>query len=171
MSLKKDQQIKLTGLLIALGILGFILAGNLKKGQPQKAPPASTAAVVAPPEAPLPVSIVPAKDKAKPKPKVMPDQVKALLNTVGRSDPFTPESRTTGAPGAANAALTLLGVIWDEHSPGAIFGDAIVACGDMIAGRKVLRIEKAAVVLQDSDKELRVNIGENVPDLPPQEGF
>ena len=171
MSLKKDQQIKLIGLLIALGILGFILAGSLKKGQPQKAPPASTAAAAAPREAQLPASIVPANDKAKPKLKVMPEQVKALLNTVGRGDPFTPESRSAAATGAADAALILLGVIWDEHGPGAIFGDTIVACGDVIAGRKVLRIEKGAVVLQDANKELRVNIGESAPDLPPPESF
>jgi hypothetical protein len=113
MSLKKDQQIKLIGLLIAVVILGLIMAGNRKGGQTQKTPPISTVAAVAPPETLPPVSIVPANDKEKPKPKVMPEQVKALLNTVGRGDPFTPESRPAAATGAADAALILLGVIWD----------------------------------------------------------
>jgi len=47
----------------------------------------------------------------------------------------------------------LKGIIWDSQKPYAIIGDSVIMEGDYIDNKKVIKIDKDAVILDNNGKE------------------
>lgn len=75
----------------------------------------------------------------------------------GRQDPFASiEGRVVKQE--ARERLELEGIIWDKSQPLAIINDIIVGDGGMIDGKKVLRIEKDRVFLEENGKQFELRL-------------
>ena len=141
---KRDRVI--SGLLImAFAILVIILIANYKKShKPIQVKKASKEETVIKKTKGI-------KKKAVRKKK--PIEIEAMLQEVGREDPFLPASEKDIPVGPARAELNLVGIMWDEARPLAIINDTIVGEGDMIRNKKVIKIGKKSVVLSEDGRE------------------
>lgn len=79
-------------------------------------------------------------------------QVEYLLVKLQQVNPFKSD-HAVGVPKADVAVSQLKGIIWDEKFPYALIGTSVVIEGDIIAGKKVIKINKDSVVLDNNGKE------------------
>lgn len=74
-------------------------------------------------------------------------------------DPFSRVPfKETNVSSPKQDIFSLSGIIWDDVSPKAIVNGKIVREGDSIGGKKVIKIEKDAVVLKDKNKTYRLTL-------------
>jgi len=161
--MKKDQQIKLIGFIIAIFIFIFILVENSKMSQNNDAQSRKQRAQqkvetkASESYGKKVTDIITAKTCKK---KEMPPEIQALLSSVGREDPFLLGSRRMTAEQANNQSLYLRGVVWDQVKPMAIINDIIVTVGDIISEKEVVKIERERVILKEGEEEIMLRLGE-----------
>jgi len=72
-----------------------------------------------------------------------------LLKEIRRGNPFRPD-HATGASSAAGYNTELRGIIWDPKAPYALIGEFVVREGDIFDNKKVIKINKNSVVLDNN---------------------
>lgn len=75
----------------------------------------------------------------------------SLLNELKNLNPFFPEHSIGAAQSGQGSGLK--GIVWDKSRPFAIIGYKIVVEGDEIDGKKVIKINKGSVELDDNGKK------------------
>lgn len=75
---------------------------------------------------------------------------------VSSRNPFTMEAVAFQRLGP----MTLNGIVWDEKNPKAVINDRIVGVGEVIGGRKVVKIEQTRVVLNDGANQMELRLGQ-----------
>jgi len=93
-------------------------------------------------------SAVPAKTKEQ----LENQEVNSLLNELKQKNPFRPD-HAMGLAIEIQAGNDLKGIIWDSERPFAIIGNSVVAEGEYIDNKKVLKINKRFVILDNNGKE------------------
>ena len=83
-------------------------------------------------------------------------QVRAELR-----DPFTFGPREGEAQ---HPQQTLIGILWDAARPLAIFGEELVAVGDVVAGWRVIEIKQEGVVIQRDEHREFITPGNHLPE-------
>ena len=133
------------GMSIMVGLALVVLAVVVLNGRsPRQAPPS------------LPGPVIESKEtgeSAKPErpprqEKSMPQEIQALLGSVGRTDPFSLPKRGVVRKVRRQSEFSLEGIIWDRQKPLAIINDQIVSEGEVLEGRVIERIEKNRVILK-----------------------
>ena len=71
----------------------------------------------------------------------------------GRQDPFAPLAGRADKHPVTRGKLELKGILWDESQPLAVINEVVVREGEIVDGRKILRIEKTKVILEEDGKE------------------
>ncbi|MCP4650845.1 MAG: hypothetical protein GY853_12315 [PVC group bacterium] len=91
------------------------------------------------------------KDDLTPEPEVEAETQDMLpANIYGREDPFAQVVlRDPGIDGDISGGLRLGGLIVGGGQPLAMINDKVVAVGEVVDGKKVVKIEKESVVLED----------------------
>ena len=64
------------------------------------------------------------------------------------------------AEAQAFANVVLNGIAWDEKNPKAIINDRICELGEVVGGRKIVKIEQNRVVLNDGVENLELRLGQ-----------
>jgi type II secretory pathway component PulC len=79
------------------------------------------------------------------------EEAESLLGELRQINPFLPEhvSRT----GQKEAASVLKGIFWDEASPYAIIGERVIVEGDSLEGKRVRKINRDSVILDNDGLE------------------
>ena len=76
-----------------------------------------------------------------------------LLKAIKQTNPFRPDHAVGSIAIDRSADNTLKGIFWDRQKPFAIIGDSVVIEGDTIDNKKVTRIDKDTVTLDNQGKE------------------
>lgn len=79
-----------------------------------------------------------------------------LLENLKQKNPFNKDHSEIYKYRFATGTLNLSGVIYDGEKPLAIINGRIVAVGDLIDNKQVVKITPAEVVLKDREKEYRL---------------
>ncbi|MEW6101765.1 MAG: hypothetical protein AB1481_05665 [Candidatus Omnitrophota bacterium] len=79
------------------------------------------------------------------------EEEESLLKELLRKDPFNPGHGVTIAPKAGGSELK--GIVWDEEGPYAIMGDNVIKEGDYLGEKKVLKIYKDYIVVDNKGRE------------------
>lgn len=144
--LSKNEKIKLGFFITASVILVIILIANHKRGhKPIQVKEAGRKEALI-----IERAKEPEMRKVK---KKKPAEIEALLQEVGRKDPFLPPPSGKYIPPASSGGgeLNLAGIIWDAERPLAIINDTVIGEGDKIGDKKVIKIEKESVILIQED--------------------
>ena len=75
-----------------------------------------------------------------------------LLNALKQKNPFRSDHFSTVPQTSSGSDLR--GISWDSEKPFAIIGDRVVAAGDSLDGKKVIKINKDSVVLEEDGREI-----------------
>jgi hypothetical protein len=75
-------------------------------------------------------------------------------------DPFVAQGKLKKKGPSAPTTLHLSGIMWDEKKPAAIINDNIVSAGDEVQGKKIIKIEKDKVILQEDGQEYILRLEE-----------
>lgn len=59
----------------------------------------------------------------------------------------------------------LMGIIWDQDKPAALFDDRVLFVGGEISGYKIVDIKKDSATLSDGEQNIEVSIGEHLPQI------
>jgi hypothetical protein len=81
------------------------------------------------------------------------EELKGRMALPWSRDPFIAQEKFKKKGVSKAGALKLSGILWDETKPAAIIDDNIVSVGDKIGDRKVTRITKDTVVLEENGEE------------------
>ncbi len=85
-------------------------------------------------------------------------RIEAKTEQIGWArNPFV-RGRVSGPAGVVS--LNLSGIIWDEQNPSAIIGNTVVMEGDAIGKYKVIKINRASVILSSEEGKKILNIWE-----------
>lgn len=93
------------------------------------------------------------QEKIEIKQKDTVEETGALLKELSGKNPFRPDHSFRGTVAGQPQSEALKGIVWDQKRPYAILGGSVVIEGDEINGKKVLRIERNAVVLDDGIRQ------------------
>lgn len=85
--------------------------------------------------------------------KIMPEEIRRLLENVGRDDPFVPPQKGYRTSLPVTEKSQLEGIIWSEDKPMAIINGEIVGEGQIIGDKKIIKIEKDSVIVESQDGE------------------
>lgn len=83
-----------------------------------------------------------------------------LLKELKQKNPFRPD-HAVGFAIEPEGSSGLKGIIWDSRRPFAIIGNNVVIEGDYMDNKKVIRINKDSVVLDNEGKEEILRIEES----------
>ncbi len=72
-----------------------------------------------------------------------------LIKEIRMGNPFRPD-HATGASSAVGYNTELRGIIWDPEAPYALIGEFVVREGDIFDNKKVIKINKNSVVLDNN---------------------
>lgn len=89
---------------------------------------------------------------AKAAPQLDKQESESLLRELKQKNPFRPD-HISGIISEVKGSTELRGIIWDSRRPFALIGDRVIVEGDSIDGKKVLKINKDSVVLDNRGKE------------------
>lgn len=78
-------------------------------------------------------------------------EAKNLLEELRQINPFLPEHVSTA--GQKEGGFGLKGIFWDDARPFAIMGDKVVVEGDSVDGKKVKKINRDSIILEDNGEE------------------
>lgn len=89
--------------------------------------------------------------------KISPEQTdnqtaEFLLKELRQKNPFR-KDHTVGITIEIKGAFGLRGIIWDAQRPFALIGDSVVSQGDDIDNKKVIKINKDSVILDNAGTE------------------
>ncbi|MCP4652271.1 MAG: hypothetical protein GY858_02655 [Candidatus Omnitrophica bacterium] len=153
----KDQQFKFAGLIGAVIILIIIMFGNTKGGSSSLQ------------EAAKPF-INQSRGSDSPQEQIGEEGEKAallrnesLMKYVGRKDPFIPSQIRSSSGGSSDLQI-LVGIIWDEKSPVAVFNDYVVSEGELIDGCRIIKISEENVLIDDNGSEINLGLGQGIPE-------
>lgn len=76
-----------------------------------------------------------------------------LLQELKQKNPFRADHAVGNIAVDGGSENVLKGIIWDSQKPFAIIGDSVVMEGDYIDNKKVIKIDKDAVILDNNGKE------------------
>jgi len=76
-----------------------------------------------------------------------------LLQELKQKNPFRPDHAVGNIAVEGGSENVLKGIIWDSQKPFAIIGDSVVMEGDYVDNKKVIKIDKDAVILDNNGKE------------------
>lgn len=79
-------------------------------------------------------------------------EMEYLLKELKKMNPFRPD-HAMGLAIEIEGGRSLKGIIWDSQRPFAIIADTVVVEGDYIDNKKVIRIDKNSVTLDNNGKE------------------
>ena len=131
--------IALSALAVIFLIYGIVTPSGARKGLSAQAPGASAGGSQSPKD------LVPIERSAK------------RSEVVASSrNPFTVEPITL----QRLSPMTLSGIVWDGKNPKAVINDRIVGVGEVIGGRKVMKIEETRVILNDGTNPLELRLGQ-----------
>lgn len=107
---------------------------------------------------PLPkFSKLPPQEKKEEKPEDT--EMDYLLKELKQKNPFRPD-HAVGLAIEPEGNGGLKGIIWDSQRPYAIIGDKVVIEGDYLDNKKVLKINKNSVVLDNNGRQEVLKIEE-----------
>lgn len=95
------------------------------------------------------------KAKASPRkvsPQLDKQELESLLKELKQKNPFRPD-HVSGIISEVKGSTELRGIIWDSRRPFALIGDRVIVEGDSIDGKKVLKINKDSVILDNKGTE------------------
>ena len=72
-----------------------------------------------------------------------------LIKEIRMGNPFRPD-HATGVSSAVGYNTELRGIIWDPEAPYALIGEFVVREGDIFDNKKVIKINKNSVVLDNN---------------------
>jgi type II secretory pathway component PulC len=77
--------------------------------------------------------------------------VDSLLTQLQNENPFRPDHASTYIPkDIGRESNKLKGIIWDAKSPYALIGDKVVVEGDYVDNKKVIKINKDSILLDNN---------------------
>lgn len=76
-----------------------------------------------------------------------------LLQELKQKNPFRADHAVGNIAVEGGSENILKGIIWDSQKPYAIIGDSVIMEGDYIDNKKVIKIDKDAVILDNNGKE------------------
>jgi len=79
-------------------------------------------------------------------------EARTLLEELKKKNPFRADHFSDMVKIAGNTDLK--GITWDSAKPFAIIGNKVVIEGDSIDGKKVIKINKDSVVLEEAGREI-----------------
>lgn len=79
-------------------------------------------------------------------------EIDALLEDLRKKNPFRPD-HSSGIISPEKGSIELKGIIWDPQKPYALIGEDVVMVGDYVGNKKVIRIDKKSVVLDNHGSE------------------
>ena len=79
-------------------------------------------------------------------------EARTLLEELKKKNPFRADHFSDMVKIAGNTELK--GITWDSAKPFAIIGNKVVIEGDSIDGKKVIKINKDSVVLEEAGREI-----------------
>ena len=85
-------------------------------------------------------------------------EIDLLLKELMEKNVFHPE-HSSGILLLTHETFQLKGIIWDAQKPCALIGESVVMVGDYVNGKKVVKINKNLVVLDDNGKEEILQLG------------
>lgn len=151
-NLNKRNRITLGLLIMAFAILAIVLIANYKRSHK-----------------PIQVKEIDKKEttvikkteelKGRKARKKKPIEIEAMLDEVGREDPFLPASEKYIPVAPAHTGQNLTGIIWDAKKPLAIINNMIVGEGEIIGNKKIIKIEKESVLISENGKEYILRLG------------
>ena len=167
-NLSKDQQLKLIGLVVAVSILILTLVFSSKPTSRYTSSADTRSAHHVQHELAIPQKVTTGSERVvlAPQAKQMPSEIQELLEKVGRADPFTRPSADSRSFSRKQAqpmydSLTLGGIVWDAKNPLAVINDVMVTVGTTISGKKVTKIFRNKIVLEDEYQQtIALMIGE-----------
>lgn len=80
-------------------------------------------------------------------------EMDSLLKELKQKNPFRPDHAVGSLLIDSYADNVLKGIIWDSQRPFAVIGDSVVSEGDYVDNKKVIRIDKDSVTLDNNGKE------------------
>ncbi len=96
-------------------------------------------------------------------------ETESLLRALKQKNPFRPDHAAGSFTATGQSENVLNGIFWDSQRPLAIIADTVVAVGDYVENKKVIRIEKDAVFLDNQGKEEVLRLEAALPE-PEREG-
>ena len=80
------------------------------------------------------------------------EEARALFEELKKKNPFRPDHFS----GLSQAAVgsDLKGITWDSSRPFAIIGSKVVMEGDSVDGKKVIKINKDSVILEEGGRQI-----------------
>jgi len=79
-------------------------------------------------------------------------EIESLLKELKQKNPFRPD-HSSGTSIEVKGETDLKGIIWDIQRPFALIGNRVVVEGDTVDSKKVMKINKDSVVLDNQGKE------------------
>lgn len=80
------------------------------------------------------------------------EEAESLLKELRQKNPFR-RDHASGAVADVKADTILKGIIWDTHSPYALVGDRVIIEGDYLDNKRVIKINKDSIVLDNNGEE------------------
>lgn len=80
-------------------------------------------------------------------------ETNSLLEELKQKNPFRPDHAVGSFVVDPHAGNVLKGIFWDDQKPFAILGDNVVMEGDYVDNKKVIKIDKHSVILDDNGKK------------------
>jgi len=96
-------------------------------------------------------------------------ETESLLRGLKQKNPFRPDHAVGSFTATGQSENVLNGIFWDSQRSLAIIADTVVAVGDYVENKKVIRIEKDAVFLDNQGKEEILRLEAALPE-PEREG-
>jgi len=79
-----------------------------------------------------------------------------LLEELKKKNPFDKSHLNVDKYRFTTGDLSLSGILYDEKRPLAIINEQVVAEGDMLGNKQVIKISQDEVILRDEEKEYRL---------------
>ena len=80
------------------------------------------------------------------------EEIESLINELKLTNPFSPKHFNEPAT-ETKKEIELEGIMWDNQKPFAVIDGSVVAEGDFIDGKRVIKIDNESVVLDNQGKK------------------
>jgi type II secretory pathway component PulC len=84
-------------------------------------------------------------------------EMEYLLNELRKKNPFRPD-HVSSVIMQPEGGTDLKGIVWDKQKPFAIIGDTVAMEGDSVDGKKVIKINKDSVVLEEEGRQVTLRL-------------
>ena len=106
-----------------------------------------------------PPESAPVKINSEPPKHLKEEEMESLLNDLKLKNPFSPKHFKEQMI-ETKKEIELEGIMWDNQKPFAVIDGSVVAEGDFIDGKKVIRIHNESVILDNQGRKeiLRIKL-------------